>query len=106
MDLTLLSSLSNTAGLKLEIAADDLINMVREVVIQTTETVLAKFDEERSPKFMPRKDAMKRLDIKSEATMINWERKGYLNPHRMGGRVYYRQDEVDKAFERFSRQIM
>lgn len=106
MDLTSLSSLSNTAVVKYEITADDLIKMVREVVKQTTDTVLAKFDEERSPKFIPRKDAMKRLDIKSEATMISWERKEYLNPHRMGGRVYYRQDEVDKAFERFSRQIM
>lgn len=103
MELSSLSSLSNTAVLKYEIAADDLIKMVREVVKQTTDSVLAKFDEERSPEFIPRKDAMKRLEIKSEATMINWERKGYLKPHRMGGRVFYRQNEVVEAFERFSR---
>ncbi len=98
-----LSSVSNAAVLKYEITAEDLLIVMRDLVRETTNSILAKFHEERSPEFIPRKEAMKRLEVKSEATMINWERKGYLSPHRIGGRVFYRQDEVVDAFERFTR---
>lgn len=104
MTNTLLSSVSNAAVVKYEITADDLMKMMREVIKETTNSILAKFDEERSPELIPRKEAMKRLDVKSEATMINWERKDYLSPHKIGGRIFYRQDEIVDAFERFSRK--
>lgn len=97
------NDVSSTAAVKLEVSADDLMKMMKDVIKETTNSVLARYDKERKPEFMTRKEAMKRLEVKSEATMINWERKGYLHPHRIGGRIFYRHDEVVDAFERFTR---
>lgn len=99
------NTLSNTAALKLEVTADDLLEMVKKVVEDTVSIFYSKLSEERNPEFMTRKDAMKFLNVKTALTMIRWEEKGYLNPHRISGRVYYRQNEVINAFEKFSRSI-
>ena len=95
---------SNLVGvLKYEITAQDLEQVIEDVVIKTTEVILAKLEKEHSPEFIPRKEAMKKLNVKSPLTMSRWEEKGYLNPHLIGGRIFYRQDEIKEAFERFKR---
>ena len=99
----ILNSISNAGAIKLEVTADDLLEMVRKVVEDTASLIYSKLKEERNPEFMTRKDAMKLLNVKTALTMIRWEEKGYLNPHRISGRVYYRQNEVTDAFEKFSR---
>ncbi|SHJ88086.1 hypothetical protein SAMN05444280_1375 [Tangfeifania diversioriginum] len=53
--------------------------------------------------FIPRKEAIERLNVKTANTMSSWEEKGYLNPHRIGGRIYYRQNEFAGSAERFPR---
>ena len=72
---------------------------MREVTRETINSVLAKFNDERSTEFISRKEAMKKLDVKTALTMIRWEVKGILNPHRIGGRVYYRESEIVACFE-------
>jgi len=99
----ILNSISNAGVLKLKITADDLLEMVKKVVEDTVNIFYSQLIEERNPEFMTRKDAMKLLNVKTALTMIRWEQKGYLNPHRLSGRVYYRQNEVTNAFEKFSR---
>ncbi len=99
------NSIGNAGAIKLEITKDDLFEMVRKVVTDTASLIYSKLSEERNPEFMTRKDAMKLLNVKTALTMIRWEEKGYLNPHRVSGRVYYRQNEVTDAFEKFSRSI-
>ena len=94
----------NVSAVKLEVTAEDLMKVVMDIIRETTNTILAKFDEERSPEFIPRKDAMKMLNVKTANTMSSWEEKGYLKPHRLGGRIYYRQDELADAAERFRRE--
>mgnify|MGYP006301395529 CR=1 FL=1 len=97
-------SVSNAGVLKYEITAEDLMKVVMDIIRETTDSILAKYDEMRSPEFIPRKEAMKMLNVKTANTMSNWEKKGYLNPHRMGGRIYYRQDELTEAMERLERE--
>ena len=97
------NSISNAGVLKLEITADDLFDVVRKVVEETAGFIYSKLNEERNPEFMTRKDAMKLLNVKTAKTMIQWEGKGFLNPHRISGRVYYRRNEVTDAFEEFTR---
>lgn len=103
MNIDLLKSYGNHGVLRLEVTADDLINMMREVTRETINSVLAKFNDERSTEFISRKEAMKKLDVKTALTMIRWEEKGILNPHKNGGRVYYRENEIVACFEKFSR---
>nr|WP_319998408.1 helix-turn-helix domain-containing protein [uncultured Draconibacterium sp.] len=97
------NDVSSIAAVKLEATTDDLMKLFRDVITETTNSIIAKLDEERSPEILTRKEAMKKLDIKSEATMINWEKKGYLSPHRIGGRIFYQKNEVVDALERFTR---
>jgi hypothetical protein len=95
---------TNGAGiLKLEVNADDLMKVMKDVIAETTNSLIAKFYEERNPEFIPRKEAMKKLNVKTSLTMQRWEEQGYLIPHRIGGRIFYRQDELATAAEKFSR---
>ena len=66
MDLFELKSLSNAGVLKLEITADDLKKVMKDVARETAITFLAKMEEERTPQFIPRKEAMKMLNAKPE----------------------------------------
>lgn len=95
--------MSNAASVKLEVSASDLMNVIKEVITETTNSILARQDEKRSPEFVTRKEAMEKLNVKTALTMSRWEEKGYLSPHRIGGRIFYRKDELATAFERFSR---
>lgn len=104
MDLFELKSLSKAGVIKLEITADDLQKVMKDVARETANILLAKMEEERSPEFLPRKEAMVLLNVTTALTMIRWEEKGSLNPHRIGGRIFYRKDEILKAFEEFKRE--
>jgi hypothetical protein len=104
MSVNLFTSLSNAGVVKLEITVDDLQKVMNDVARETANFCLAKMNEERSPEFIPRKEAMKMLNVTTALTMIRWEEKGYLNPHRISGRIFYRQDEVVTAFEKFVRK--
>lgn len=104
MDLFELKSLSKGGVIKLEITADDLEKVMKDVARETANILLAKMEEERSPEFISRKDAMKLLNVTTALTMIRWEKKDYLHPHRISGRVFYRKDEILSAFEKFKRE--
>ena len=104
MENDFIIGLSNARVVKLEITADDLLKVLKDVAKETANYLLAKMNNERSPEFIPRKEAMKMLNVTTALTMIRWEEKGYLNPHRTGGRIFYRKDEVIAAFEKFCRK--
>ena len=36
----------------------------------------------------------------SQATLGNWVKKGFLNRHKIGGLVFYKESEVNKLIER------
>lgn len=98
------AGLSNAGVVKLEITADDLQKVMKDVARETAISLLAKMEEERTPQFITRREAMKMLNVTTALTMIRWEGKGYLNPHRISGRIFYRLDEVISAFEKFCRE--
>jgi hypothetical protein len=98
------TSFSSAGVLKLEITAEDLEKVMKNVARETANSLLAKMEEERTPEFIPRKEAMKMLNVTTALTMIRWEEKGYLNPTRIGSRIFYRKDEVVTAFEKFKRE--
>jgi hypothetical protein len=104
MDLFELKSLSKGGVVKLEITADDLQKVMKDVARETANILLAKMEEERSPEFIPRLEAMKLLNVTTALTMIRWEEKDFLHPHRISGRVFYRKDEILSAFEKFKRE--
>lgn len=94
---------AGTPIVKYEITEKDLRKVIENVIKDTANLVLSKFEDDRNTEFITRKEAMEFLNVKSPVTMMNWEEKDYLNPHRIGGRIFYRKDEVIQAFEKFSR---
>lgn len=99
------SSVSNAGVLKLEVTAEDLMVVLKKVASETANNLLAEMNKERIPEFVPtRKEAMKMLNVTTALRMIRWEEKGYLNPFRIGGRIFYRKDEVISAFENSERE--
>lgn len=96
---------SKAVAIKVEITAEDLLKVIKNVAEETVQIILSKLIDGRDSNFVTRKQAMMLLKVKSPATMIKWEEKGYLTPHKISGRIFYRKDDITKAFEKFSREI-
>ena len=94
---------SSAGVIKYEISEQDLMAVITRLATDTANSVIAKFEEERTPEFITRKEAMEVLNVKTASTMISWEEKGYLNPHKICGRIFYRKDQIVQAFENFTR---
>ncbi len=60
----LIDSESNAGVLKYEITAEDLMKVVMDIIRETTKSILTKYDEERSPDFIPRKEAVEKFKLK------------------------------------------
>ena len=95
---------SDFGAIKLEITVDDFMKAMENVARETTNSLLAKMDEEQPPEFILRKEAMKLLNVPSMRTMIRWEETGYLTPYTSISQIYYRKDEVVAAIEKYSRK--
>ncbi len=48
--------------------------------------------------YLKRKEVVKILDV-SLQTIYNWERKGLLKSYKIGGKVFYKRDDLAKAIE-------
>ncbi|MFB6343218.1 hypothetical protein ACE1ET_15940 [Saccharicrinis sp. FJH62] len=96
-------SLQNVGTVKFEITAEDLRRVIEDTVKMTSASIMESFKAEQQPTIISRKEAMEILEVKSKVTMVNWEKKGYLNPKRIGSRVFYDKDEVLNAAESFTR---
>jgi hypothetical protein len=84
----------------IEMTPPDLEELIKKTAHIVASEVLGGKNEE----LITRQDAMELLGVKTVLTMIRWERKGYLNPRRIGGRVLYKRGEVLKSAEEFERQ--
>lgn len=96
---------SNAVAIKIEITANDLVDVIKRVTEETVEILLSKLIVDKPSDFITRKDAMTLLNVKTAVTMIRWEEKGYLIPHKISNRIYYRKNEVLKALEVLNRDI-
>lgn len=90
-------------NVKLEITVDDLLDVIDITVAKAKEAFTKQLDLERNDKLIPRKVAMKQLNVKTTATMIAWEKRGYLIPRKIGSRVFYKSSQLKKAVEQFHR---
>lgn len=104
IDINSLQEMSTSGVLKLEISAGDFLQVINDIAHKTAQELLTKFEKERSPEFISRKEAMKLLGVATNLTMNRWENKEYLIPYKISGRVYYKKDEVLGALERCGRK--
>ncbi len=88
-------------ALRFEVRAQDLMEIIDKVAKSTAENVVKQKLEQTE--YLSRKDAMALLKVKTNLTMQRWEAKGFLTPHRISNRIYYRKKEIYSALESFER---
>ena len=71
---------------------EDLIQMFGEVVRKE----LANFKESLKPEYCTRADICRDFHV-TLTTVNRWDAQGLLKPLKMGGRIYYLREEVEKA---------
>jgi excisionase family DNA binding protein len=69
--------------------------ILQALIVQVQE--LSKNLQTKQPEeYLTRKDVAKLLKV-SISTVSNWKNTGVISYHCMGGRVYYKRSEIDKA---------
>ncbi|WP_454985887.1 helix-turn-helix domain-containing protein [Capnocytophaga bilenii] len=76
-------------------------NELKSLLMEGVQQVINQIREEFQPKtptqYLTRKQVAKMLDI-NLTTLNNWTNKGVLISYGIQGRVYYKRDEVERAF--------
>lgn len=76
-------------------------NELKSLLMEGVQQVINQIREEFQPKtptqYLTRKQVAKMLDI-NLTTLNNWTNRGVLTSYGIQGRVYYKRDEVERAF--------
>ena len=76
-------------------------NEIKSLLMEGVQQVINQIREEFQPKtptqYLTRKQVAKMLDI-NLTTLNNWTNRGVLTSYGIQGRVYYKRDEVERAF--------
>lgn len=55
----------------------------------------ARREQRRGDSLVPREEARRRLGGPDPSTMWRWEKAGYLEPVRIGTRLFYRESDIE-----------
>jgi hypothetical protein len=83
---------------ELKVNGTDLIEFFRKFKLKSE-----RDHREKPPRYMKRDIAKEKLGIKSDATIISWEKKKLLRAFRVGRSVYYLEDEVEAILKEIQR---
>ena len=103
MQNLIINDVGSAAVLKLEVTEDDLMKTMENVIREKGNSILAKLTEDSVPKFVAKKEAMEMLDAKCPPAGGRCEEESCPSPQRVNGRIFYRKDELNEAYERVSR---
>jgi len=70
-------------------------NILKDVRTELEKIVLS-FQPIKQPEYLTRKEVAKILKV-SLVTLTDWNKKGVLNPYRLGNLIRYKRDEIDQA---------
>ena len=76
---------------------NELKSLLMEGVQQVVNQIREEFQPKTPTQYLTRKQVAKMLDI-NLTTLNNWTNKGVLISYGIQGRVYYKRDEVERAF--------
>lgn len=76
---------------------NELKSLLMEGVQQVVNQIREEFQPKTPTEYLTRKQVAKMLDI-NLTTLNNWTNRGALTSYGIQGRVYYKRDEVEKAF--------
>ena len=81
----------------IQIEPNELKSLLMEGVQQVVNQIREEFQPKTPTQYLTRKQVAKMLDI-NLTTLNNWTNKGVLISYGIQGRVYYKRDEVERAF--------
>ncbi|MFN3137478.1 MAG: helix-turn-helix domain-containing protein [Allomuricauda sp.] len=55
-------------------------------------------DSAKASNYLTREEISKKLNV-SSVTLYRWEKKGILKRRKIGGKVYYKLEEIEAVFE-------
>lgn len=76
---------------------NELKSLLMEGVQQVVNQIREEFQPKTPTEYLTRKQVAKMLDI-NLTTLNNWTNRGALTSYGIQGRVYYKRDEVERAF--------
>ena len=80
-----------------ELTTNELKSLLMEGVQQVVNQIREEFQPKTPTEYLTRKQVAKMLDI-NLTTLNNWTKKRILTSYAIQGRVYYKRDEVERAF--------
>lgn len=80
-----------------ELTTNELKSLLMKGVQQVVNQIREEFQPKTPTQYLTRKQVAKMLDI-NLTTLNNWTNKGVLISYGIQGRVYYKRDEVERAF--------
>jgi len=69
---------------------------ILQVLIAQVQELSKNLQTKQPEEYLTRKDVAKLLKV-NVSTVSNWKNTGVISYHCMGGRVYYKRSEIDKA---------
>ena len=80
-----------------ELTTNELKSLLMKEVQQVVNQIREEFQPKTQTQYLTRKQVEIMLDI-NLTTLNNWTNKGVLISYGIQGRVYYKRDEVERAF--------
>ena len=80
-----------------ELTTNELKSLLMKGVQQVVNQIREEFQPKTPTQYLTRKQVAKMLDI-NLTTLNNWTNRGALTSYGIQGRVYYKRDEVERAF--------
>lgn len=85
---------SGVTGLTLNIKIEDLVEFANHFISEAKEALLSPMVKQSQEKLLPKADVLEKFNI-CPSTLWNWEKKKYIEPVKIGRKVYYRQADVE-----------
>ncbi len=93
----LFSIIENGSGkIKLEVSGEDLILFSTQLINRAKEELASlEVEKNREEAYLTKAD-VKHLCGICDATVWHWQKRGYLNPIRIGRKVRYKKSDIEK----------
>ncbi|WBX73388.1 helix-turn-helix domain-containing protein [Tenacibaculum pacificus] len=80
----------------IQITAEQLQNKIIKGVAEQLQELEKSFQPKEPTEYLSRNDVATMLQV-NLSTLFNWNKQKILQPYQIGGRVYYKRSEIEKA---------
>lgn len=79
-----------------------LIELIDETISKRLNELKNNFQSQEPEEFLTRQDVAKMLSV-DLSTIHNWSKNGKIQPYSVGGRVYFKRNEVENSLIKLNR---